>query len=99
MFWILSATTGFAASYFIAMDTVYIWGSWFICKTHMDLQVEFLISQMEELRKDNNNAMDIDQLFLRYQNLICRVKTFDNLSKDLISPYRFVISYLGSLGF
>src|SRR5260221_11240727 len=40
---------------------------------------------------------NIEYLEAQYRRLVSRVKSFDELSRDLISPYRFIVSYVGGI--
>jgi hypothetical protein len=98
IFWTLTNILYFVDAYYFAMDWVYIWGSWFICKSHLDIQADYLIESMERLVETNGGIeVKIKYLEAQYERLVSRVKTFDELSRDLISPYRFIVSYVGGI--
>lgn len=89
LFGILSAAS-------FAQDWMYIFGSWFLCKSHLDVQVDCWIDMTERLVTTKErlvNTVDIRYLEFRYNRLTQRVREFDRLSRDLISPYRTVVSY------
>lgn len=85
--------------YYIPMNWVHVIGVWFFCKSHLDIQTDFIIEKMEQLLCKSKNAIasqidaEIYSIDKDYRHLVSRIKIFDQLSKDLISPYRFILSY------
>lgn len=96
IFWTLTNILIFFPNYYVAIDPPYIFGSWFLCKCHLDMQVDQMSDQIEEMlaSKQQININEIEKLEISYTKLVSRVKTFDNFSRGLISPYRFVTSNL-----
>lgn len=87
--------------YYFAMDWVYVFGSWFLCKSHLDMQADVVTDMMAFLLHTQDQTIkDSDVIYIqfRYNRLVKRVREFDILSRDLISPYRLVMSYAVGLG-
>lgn len=93
LYWTAVNIPFFYASYYASLDWVYILGSWFLYKSHLDIQADVIIDKVRE--STDLDVVDVANLDFQYKKLLTRVKKFDNLSKDIISPYRLLVSYLG----
>src|SRR5207248_1490884 len=90
LFWSIHAIFTTLPTYIFAMDWVYVFGSWFLGKIHLDLQADYLLSKMDFLLKEDSiiNDRDIAYLVLWYKRFTYRVRKFDEFYCPLISPYR-----------
>lgn len=100
LFWSIVSIWVFPVLYYVCLDWVYVFGSWYLCKMHFDMQTDFLNDQIEKMiekigRGAEVTGRDIINLNIYYRRLVTKVKIFDEFSKDLISPYRFIKSYTG----
>jgi len=95
-FWLMALAIWTFPAYIIAMDWIYVFGSWFLIKGHLDHQANHLIDRMERLLKDDSgfSLQEVRYLAFWYKELVTRIKKFDRLSKDLVSPYRQLLSYI-----
>ena len=95
-FWLMNAAIWAFPVYTFAMDWIYIFGSWFLIKGHLDHQANHLIDRMERLLEDDSglSLQEVGYLHFWYKQLVTRIKKFDGLSKDLVSPYRQLLSYI-----
>lgn len=95
-FWSANTVFFLVAAYFFAVDWVYIFGSWFLCKSHLDYQAENIIEVADKLLNGGTQVRgsDVACFDIRYKQLVKRTKIFDYLSQDLITPYRLVLSYV-----
>ena len=83
----------------MGLSWTYVLGVWFLCKGHLDIHADSIIDKIDDYirSKKGPNAVGVANLAIEYKKLLVRVKKFDCLSKDLISPYRFVVSYIGAI--
>jgi hypothetical protein len=97
LFWSISSIPIFIMSYYIGLNWTYVLGVWFLCKGHLDIQADSIIGKIDDYvrSKRDMNVIGVANLDIELKKLIVRVKKFDCLSKDLISPYRLVVSYIG----
>lgn len=96
LFWTLTTIPLLGMSYYFGTDWVYIFGSWFIGKCHLDMQADYMIDQMNLMIR-SPAEVDVYPVYLldkELKSLIKRVQKFDALSMDLISPYRQTSSYI-----
>jgi len=100
LFWsLLSTFPVLILGYYLGMDLIYIFASiWYLPKYHLDIQTDVIIDRMEQFLTEPE-IRDIHVIYLDhvYNQLLIRVKKFDQLSRDIISPARFAMSY--SIGF
>lgn len=90
-FWYVPA--GFVVTY----NWIYTFGSWFLVKNHLDIQADCILDMVDSLLNSDPVAVrlkDIARIDFRYRKLLYRVNDFDELSRDLISPYRLAASYM-----
>lgn len=99
LFWSINSISIFVVVYYIGLNWIYVFGVWFLSKGHLDIQADSIIDKIDDCTRSETapNASDVADLDFEYKKLLIRVKKFDRLSKDLISPYRFLVSYLGSI--
>lgn len=95
LYWSLSFVPVPVLTYHFGVDTIYVLGSiWFLSKYHLDLQTDFVVEKMEDfLKLAELRDAHVFYLDIIFKRLLSRVKEFDRLSKDLISPCRLVMSY------
>src|SRR5205085_44035 len=77
----------------------YVFASiWYLPKYHLDIQTDVIIDKMEQYLTEPE-IRDIHVIYLDhvYNQLLIRVKKFDQLSGDIISTGRLAMSY--SIGF
>ena len=86
LFWSVTTSIYTVVYSFIFKNLVYISVSWFLCKSHLDMQADNLIDGMVELTNPQKviNVYDIAVLNIRYKRLVTRIKQFDQLSQKLI---------------
>ena len=85
----------FVVCFYFASDWMYVFGAiWYLSKYHLDLQADVFINQLEQYITELE-LRDIHVIYLNhlYNKLVVRIKQFDQLSKDLISTSRLVMSY------
>jgi hypothetical protein len=103
LYWTIVEIPAFVAATTSAMYWVYIFGTWFLCKSYLDIQADFLIEKLEEFASQETNLFDVRKalaIYRFYTRLVNRIKQFDDLSRDLISPYRLTVSvFCGALVF
>lgn len=96
LFWMSWGVLGgmFYAGYYCGMDLIYIFGSWFLAKYHLDVQTDSLVNKMTEWSKTSSSVTvsDLINLDADLINLSKRVKRFDRISRDLVTPFRFEIT-------
>src|SRR5207249_2977574 len=95
LFWSIHGIISTLPTYILAMDWVYVFGSCFLGKIHLDLQADYLLSKMECLLKEDSviNDRDVVYLVLWYKRFAYRVRKFNEFYRPLMSPYRCVMSY------
>ena len=99
LFWFIVSIPHLTMSYYTGLNWIYVLGVWFLCKGHLDIQADSVIDNIDDsIRlKTHINIIRVANLDIEYKKLLIRVKKFDCLSKDLISPYRLVVSYFGAI--
>lgn len=96
LFWAVSATFWSVSLHYLSTQWAHIFGLWFVCKSHLDMQAKVVRDIIDLLLHSKQMVTDINILYLnfRYVRLCNRVRTFDRLSRDLISPYRQIVTYV-----
>src|SRR6185312_4311231 len=82
-------------AYYVTQFLIYPLGLWFLCKSHLDAQVDFMMEAMEDFHKSKETLSNkaVLSLYTYYRRLVKRVKDFDSFSRDIITPYRLDMSF------
>lgn len=79
---------------YITRFMIYPLGLWFLCKSHLDRQTDYLIDRMIEICNSPKLSDDDEIISLEtyYRDLVVRTKEFDEFSREIITPYRLDMS-------
>lgn len=86
----------FVIAWLVLSEHVYCFGLWYLCKRHLDLQMDAFIDYVNRKNIDHCN---IDLIANRYDDLIKHVKYFDSFSKNIIGPYRPMATFVFGISF
>lgn len=97
IFWTLSYLFNIVLmALYVTRFMIYILGLWFLCKSHLDMQVDYFIEKLNSLEKSNETITDLNIISLDhyYRGLVVRIKDFDKFSSNIITPYRTDMSFV-----
>lgn len=95
MFWSLWYIRLIGCGFYCSGDFIYVLGLWFLGKSHLDIQGDYVMQLLDHLSHPSAPVTD-NEVFLIdlcYKKFVMRIKSFNQFSMDIVTPYRLVMTF------